>query len=395
MFPFGMAANTLRSLLLTAFLCCWLLPSAALRGQWLEDPRLDEKIVKGIDAIYSMEFEKADKEFFDVVRAAPDHPAGYFFQCMTQWWRLLVNFQDESKDELYYAMIEKVLEVCEERLDRNPNDVTALFFKGGAIGFRGRLRVNRNKWIAAANDGIIALCAVRRAYELEPENSDVLLGIGMYNYYAEIIPAQYPIVKPFMLFLPSGDKKKGLEQLIIASQQARYARIEAVYFLVQSYFSYEKQYWKALELARELHVSYPRNPVFHRMYGRCFVGLGNWSEAFKIFSDVEKHYREKQFGYDVYDAREAYYYLGKFLFLAGRLDESLKSFLQCDELCRRLDKEGASGFMSMANLTMGFIFDLQKKRGSALAQYQKVLNMREFENTHRDAQKYMRSPYSR
>lgn len=364
-------------------------------AQWINDPVVDGHLQKGIDKIYNLEFERADQEFAEVVRLQPEHPAGHFFQAMTEWWRILSNFDDESRDKRLIAMLDKVVELCEERLDQNENDVAALFFKGGAVGFKGRLRSNRGAWLLAANDGLVALPAIRKAYKLDPQNFDVLLGMGIYNYYADVVPNQYPVVKPLMLFLPSGEKKKGLEQLELAAQKARYAKIEAMYFLLQTYFTYEKQYVRALELARELHTKYPQNPVFHRMYGRCYVSTGYWGEAFQIFSEVEKRYRNHQPGYDNYDGREAYYYIGRHYFLAGKLEEALRNLYKCDELSRPIDKQAASGFMSMTNLTIGMIYDLQKRRGSALAQYQKVLGMKEYENTHKEARRFMEKPYSR
>jgi tetratricopeptide (TPR) repeat protein len=375
-----------------------LLPFVVLssaKGQWIEDTVVDARLRRGIDHIYNMEFADADKDFDEVIRAVPDHPAGYFFKAMTEWWRILSDFEDESHDKQFYDMLDKVVDMCDKRLDKNENDVTALFFKGGAVGFRGRLRANRGAWLLAANDGLVAFPVVRKAYKLEPNNYDVLLGMGIYNYYAEVIPSQYPIVKPLMIFLPSGDKKKGMEQLELAAQKARYAKTEAMYFLLQTYFTYEKQYVRALEIARDLHTKYPKNPLFHRMYGRCYVSLGYWAEAFQIFSEVEERFRNHQVGYDVYDGREAYYYIGRHYFLAGKLNEALQNLYRCDELSRQIDKNGASGFMSMANLTIGMIYDLQKKRGSALAQYQKVLDMKEYENTHKEALRYMSKPYTR
>jgi tetratricopeptide (TPR) repeat protein len=376
------------------FLLLFLVTSPA-ESQWIEDPAVDARVQRGIDYIYNIEFEKADKEFAEVIRLAPGHPAGYFFQAMTEWWRILSDFDEESRDKAFLGMLDRVVEMCDERLEKNENDVTALFFKGGAVGFKGRLRANRGAWLAAANDGLVALPVVRKAYKLEPANYDVLLGMGIYNYYADLVPSQYPVVKPLMLFLPGGDKKKGLEQLELAATKARYAKVEAMYFLLQTYSTYEKQYVRALELARELHSKYPKNPLFHRMYGRCYISLGYWAEAFQIFNEVEVCYRNHQVGYDDYDVREAYYYIGRHLFLAGRLEDALKNFYRCDEISRKLDKSGSSGFMSMANLTIGMIYDLQKKRGSALAQYQKVLNMKEYENTYKEARRFMEQAYSR
>ena len=369
-----------------------LLPSL-IAAQWIADPAIDQKIQRGMDNIYNIEFDKADSVFADIIRTKPDHPVGYFFRAMDQWWRILTDFDNESRDQKFNDMLDEIITMCERRLDENPNDVTALFFKGGAVGFRGRLRANRSKWVGAANDGLVALPIVRKAFDLDPQNYDVLLGIGIYNYYAAVIPDRYPFVKPFMVFFPSGDRKKGLQQLQEAAEHAKYARVEANYFLLQNYFLYEKDFPKALIIARELNRKYPQNPVFHRYLGRSYVSLGHLGEANDVFLEIEKRFRKRQTGYDDYDGREAYYYLGKYEFLTGKIDRALLQFYTSDSLSRIVDKDGASGFMSLANLLIGMIYDLQNNRAGAVEQYRKVLDMKEFENSQIDARKYLERPY--
>ncbi len=223
----------------------------------------------------------------------------------------------------------------------------------------------------------------------------MLLGIGIYNYYAEVVPDKYPVVKPFMIFFPSGDRKKGLEQLDLAARYSKYAKTEATYFLMQNYFVFEKDYLKSLELAKQLHTRYPRNPLFHRYLGRCLVSVGFLSEANEVFLEIEKRFYERQSGFDVYDGREAYYYLGKYDFLAGKLEKAMFNLLKCDSLSRKIDKDGPSGFMSLANLLMGMVYDLQNKRDYALRQYRKVLAMKEYETSHQEAKRYLEKPYKR
>jgi predicted negative regulator of RcsB-dependent stress response len=77
---------------------------------------------------------------------------------------------------------------------------------------------------------------------------------------------------------------------------------------------------------------------------------------------------------------------------ARDLEEALRHFYRCDELCRSLDTEEASGFMVMANLKAGMIYDVQGKRDLALAQYRKVLAMREYKDSHAQAEQYVRTP---
>lgn len=384
-----------RRIILWILLCgAGYLASPNLRAQWVPDPEVDTRIQAGIDHLYNLEFYDANKLFDQVIKLRPDHPVGFFFRAMVQWWRILSNFDDESQDDRFYDMLDSVIQMCNARLEKNPDDIAALFFKGGSLGFRGRLRANRGNWFGAARDGIAALPIVQKAYKLDPKNYDVLLGIGIYNYYAEIIPKEYPIVKPFMIFLPSGDRQKGIEQLKQAVQFSKYARTEATYFLMQNYFLYEKDYVHALELAQALSKKYPRNPLFLRYLGRCYVSVGNWNEAVRVFSDVLRHYNDHFVGYDLYDSREAFYYLGKYALVNGKPVEALKNFRQCEELSKTLDKDEASGFMSMSVLQIGMIYDLQQQRRDAVVQYKRVLEMKEFESTRRDAKRYLEHPYT-
>jgi tetratricopeptide (TPR) repeat protein len=372
------------------FILCLITPA---RAQWIQDSTIDRRVQAGIQHVYNFEFEKAETDFAEVIRLRPDHPVGYFFKAMIQWERILCNFDNESQDDKLYKDLDVVIDMCEKRLDENSKDVTAMFFKGGAVGFRGRLRANRGKWLGAANDGMVALPLVRKAYALEPNNYDILLGIGIYNYYAEVVPDNYPVAKPFMLFFPSGDRKKGLEQLRLASEHARYASVEASYFLMQNYYAFEKDFPKAYAIAARLHERFPRNSIFYRFLGRCLVSLGRVGEARDIFTDIEQLCDAKTFGYDTFDKREAVFYLGKFEFMANRFDTALNYLYQCDVLSRKIDKDGSSGFMAQGNLLIGMIYDARGQRQQALEQYEKVLDMKDYENSHSDAKKYRVTPY--
>ncbi len=295
-------------------------------SQWLTDPDFDHHTKEGIDHVYNLEFEQATKEFDYLVSSYPSHPAGYFFLAMVDWWKISLDFENESLDDGFLAKLDVVIDKCDSILDDHPDDVTALFFKGGSLGFRGRLRANRGSWIKAANDGRLALPIVRHAYLIAPDNYDILLGMGIYNYYAEAIPEQYPIVKPLMLFFPSGDKKKGIEQLTSAAANAKYAAAEAEYFLLQLNYTHEHQYDKALETALRLFTRYPRNVVFHRYVGRCYISLGKWENAHSVFKEILSRCELPggMAGYTDSSRREALYYLGVYAMNTGKYDESLQ-----------------------------------------------------------------------
>lgn len=348
---------------------------------------------RGIDLVYNLEFERAEVAFGEMVKAEPRNPAGYFFLAMVDWWRIMIDMENEQYDRKFVDALDGVIEMCDSLLALNPADVHAMFFKGGAIGFKGRLMFHRNDYFGAANAGRKALPIVQDASAIDPENYDVLLGTGIYNYYADVIPNEYPFVKPLLLFIPPGDRKKGIEELTRASEKGRYASVEATYFLLQIYSFYEKDFGRALALARRLHERFPNNMLFHRYVGRSYASMGDWPAARGVFRSVVDRCVAGWRGYGAVAEREALYYLGYAMLQDRQYDSALTSLYRCDELSRKLDRGEASGFMAMANLKIGNIYDVQGKRELAIGQYEKVLQMKQYKDSHTLAEMFLKSPF--
>lgn len=376
-----------------ALLLCFLSLGQTALAQSVTSTEFDAKTRKGIEYVYNLEFENAEKEFTELIRSQPKQPAGHFFHAMVTWWRILIDIDNEQYDEQFYDALDHVVDLCDDMLDKNENDVNALFFKGGAIGFKGRLKAHRSSWLDAANAGRKALPIVQAASELDPNNNDILLGSGIYNYYAEVIPNEYPFVKPLLLFVPKGDRAKGIQQIRRAAEKGKYANIESSYFLMQLYYQFEKDYPKALELATNLHERFPNNMLFHKYLGRCYVVTSNWAMVQQVWSEVAGRCAKMQRGYTPSVEREAEYYLGMYDLTMNNYDSALKHFYRCDDLSRKLDEDGASGFMVQANIKIGNIYDLQQKRNLAVQQYHKVLDMKEYKDSHTLAQGLMKSPF--
>ena len=130
----------------------------------------------------------------------------------------------------------------------------------------------------AVKDAKDAFDILINCYKVAPSNHDIMLGTGIYNYFAEAIPDRYPIVKPMLFFLPSGDKKLGLLLLKASSQRARYAAVEAKVALLQVYYNFEKNNYEALPISKELFERYPNNPYFKKYYARLLVRTGNYTD---------------------------------------------------------------------------------------------------------------------
>jgi hypothetical protein len=124
-------------------------------------------------------------------------------------------------------------------------------------------RVLRGERLAAAREGNKIRDALERALALDPALDDAYFGIGAYHYYAAVAPAAARFLR-WLLFLPGGDRMKGLQEMLQARERGTLLRGEADYQLHLIYLWYEQQPARALELLEELDARYPTNPLFRQ-----------------------------------------------------------------------------------------------------------------------------------
>ena len=381
----------MKILLILSF-CC-ICSTSTLKAQWIMmRSDADTLVQMGATMIYNMEFDAASALFNKVINLYPKNPAGYFLDAMVEWWRIQADRKSKQNDEKFLYKCAQVITLCDELLEINPNDLSALFFKGGALGFRGRFYAGRESWLKAADDGHVAFEILQRCHQIAPGNHDIMLGTGLYNYYAAVLPEQYPVLASVMMFLPKGDKNLGLMQLAAAGRSAKYAKTEAKVSLLQAYFQFEKNPSEALKVAQDLLNQYPQNPYFHRYVGRCQVMMGMYPQMEQTWRNAVQACIDKKVGYDQQTAREAMYYVGLALMNRKEFDSSLKYFYKCDEAGRFLD-EDVSGFTVKVNLKIGNIYDIRGQRELAIQQYKKVLAWQERQNSHEEANRYLQNPY--
>jgi tetratricopeptide (TPR) repeat protein len=354
----------------------------------------DEKILQGIDYVYHLKFDSAGIIFQSLVDADRKDPTGYFFQAMTEWWKIYLNKDDETNDDNYLSKVDNCIDICDERLDKNEYDDWALFLKGGVIGYRGFLNSIREKWLKAVDDGREGLSLIQRGYEINPSNKDALLGIGLYNYAAEYVTERYPFLKPLLLFFPKGNKELGLSQLKECVTNGKFSRTEAKVVLCFINLSYEKNYFESLNYASELNKSYPENPVFERFLGRSYVGLGRWGESSVLWSAMLAKIDSSKTGYsNKYIRRECTYYLGLTRMKTNELDEALNRYQESLRLCKELDTDGETAYQVFSALAIGMIYDLKGNHPEAIKYYDMVLDMKNIESSHDSAKQFKENPY--
>jgi tetratricopeptide (TPR) repeat protein len=357
----------------------------AAKAQWaILSTEADSLLLLGREKIYNCEFEAAEEYFEKVKELEPDHPAGYFLDAMVYYWKLTLYRFTDYYHKPFLDRINKTIKVCDARLDKMDGDIVALFFKGGALGYRGRFYGENEQWIRSARDGLDAYNMLIECLKIAPSNKDILSGLGIFNFYAEAIPDKYPMTKPLLTFLPGGDKKLGLLQLHESAQFARYTGVEAEVALLQAYHSFQRNNVKANEVANDLHTRYPENPYFHRYLGRTMIRLGQFNKMETLWRDILLLHIDKKPGYDNKTAREAIFNIGWALQKRGENEMAIKYFNKSIEASKILDKEDGkvSGFRIEAELKLAISYYNLKQYEKSKKKYQDVLKLREYAKSH-------------
>jgi tetratricopeptide (TPR) repeat protein len=340
-----------------------------------ENDQVEKKIIfKGIDLVYNLEFKDAKTVFQGVIQRNPEHPTGYFYDGMIIWWKIMIDMENKSYDKLFESKMQKVIDICDNILLKDRNNYDALFFKGASLGFRGRLLANRKSWIKAAADAKSSLPIVDRLKRIKENNEDVKFGLGLYNYYVGALPEKYPFLKPMTVFLPKGDKLKGINQLKEASRKAEFASTEAIYFLSKIYYTFEKDYRQAHLYAKQLHQLYPKNTFFYEYMARTAYSSGQLNESYNLYKSLLEEINTKNLKSNDHIRRKIYFYLGKIEFYKNNCKQALSYLEQSLEITTKMKRE-TSYYDAYGYLEVGKMYDCLGKRKIALSYYQKVLNI--------------------
>jgi tetratricopeptide (TPR) repeat protein len=232
---------------------------------------VNEDIICGINLLYDLEFESAEKHFLKVVATQPDHPIGYFYLAMVRWSKLSIGFWSPDVVQDYVNDIDRTIAVARKSIQRQSPDSWSYFYLGGALGFKGRFELMQYNWLSSAALAWEAIQALKKCLEMDPGNKDVLFGLGMYDYYA----ARLSGILKFLTYilLHKGDRDEGLRKLHIAASEAVYSAIESKSMLAYIYMYMEEEYERALPIVRDLASSFKNNPRYKFLEGIIYSRL--------------------------------------------------------------------------------------------------------------------------
>lgn len=379
-----------------------LLWGTSASAQWaLQSGPIEAQIKRGIENTYNMDYSLADRTFDSVIAADPEHPSGYFFKAMVNFWRAITNTDNTGYDDAYRQQLDQAIEKADKRLEENEYDLAGLFYKGGALGMRARIFAIRPNWqdavgilLGDAKEGIKYLNLLE---ERIPANGDVLFGRGLYNFYVEMVKEDNPSLAPIIGMFAGGNKRAGLQMLELAGQKATYSRTEAKYELMKIFYLYEKNYQASYPYSKELATTYPNNSNFLHYLGFNQYSLGMINAYDSTYRVMLTRARAKKEGYTIKQAREAMYFIGVSYLnrKGGNLDSALYYLYNSNLLSHKITPKEATWWVTKSELFMGMAYDARGDRKNALMMYNRVLQMKDGGGAHADARRYLENPYKR
>ena len=336
-----------------------------------QGPMIDKDIIMGIDLLYDGKFDDAESLFRRVIAGSPDKPIGYFYLAMVTWSRMTTGFWSPSTVMEYKVRIDRAIEIAESRIENNSMDCYDFFYLGGALGFKGRFELMETKWFSSFSLAVKAVKALKTCQKMAPENRDVLMGLGIFDYYTARLSGVLKFIS--YLFIHRGDREEGLRKLHLAAKEAAYSATEAKSMLVHIYLFLEEDFVKAMKFSEELAEKYRQNPRYRFFLGVCYIRLGMDREYRDTVNLLR--YRSLQ----AKTLREANLWGKRALYLEVVYDLFDKQYHEArTKLAVILDQKDDLNDPEMIAwplIKIGMSYDLEGNRTEAVNYYQEVLDM--------------------
>ena len=229
----------------------------------------------GLDLLYHGRTAEAEAAFERVRARNPESPAADFLLGGIEWHRVTTGpdgfVEGGAAEQSFFARMDAAISLGEAVLERDETDAPARFFLGGAYGYKARYLALQEKWWSAYRTGKRGVGHLETLAKEHPEIEDTYLGLGIYHYYADVLPSVIKFFAPIMGM--NGDRKRGLAELKRAVRGGVLVPVEARFFLAEIDVSFEERPWSAYGWSRGLREDFPENELFVWLHARVLDEL--------------------------------------------------------------------------------------------------------------------------
>jgi tetratricopeptide (TPR) repeat protein len=359
----------------------------ATSGTIQSSGKMNRDISRGIELLYDWEFDKAESLFNGIIAKKPTDPAGYFYLAMVTWSRLEYGFWSPEVVRQYSMRIDRAVSVATERIESEKADSFTYFYLGGALGFKGRFQMMQRNWLSSFFLARNAVAGFETCLKMDPNNKDVLLGFGIFDYYTARLSGILKFLTYFLIH--EGDKYEGLRKLHAAANESIYSSVEAKNVLLHIYLFMEPLSKKARPLAEELAERFNKNARFMYLQGVTYIQLGMGPEYREVVDFLnERSHKESSLKAASLWRNRALYLEASYDLFHGRYDMARS---RLDVILSQIYPSTDPAMVTWPLLKKGMSFDLEGQREKALAYYRRIVKVTNGGGAQFLAEKYINS----
>lgn len=308
-----------------------------------------------IESICKEDFRSAEESAKRIVKKYPEHPAGYFFvaAAIDSW---MSYYQDNRKEDEFYKYCDLSIERGEVALSKDSGDQWAMFFIGGAEGYKGTYEAHYERWITAFRYGWQGVSWFHKLSNMKSDIIDINYGIGSYDYWRSAL------IKTLWWMPGVKDRREeGIKKIYFALEKGSYSKFAASATLIEILIN-EKRIEEALPIAEKMLKSYPASSMYLWGKGRILYGLGQFGEARKIFYHLLNKYERDEIN-NFFNSILCHYWLARIDYADGKLNDAkeqiakMESYRCGDTIKKMLDKY----FSESRALKKKIVAELEKK----------------------------------
>lgn len=390
----SLSSRLLKAFLFLVLLFIFVLEQQSARAQTPElinDEEFRPAAQAAVDSIYNFNFEGAEELLNPWKKQHPDHPLWLLIDGMQLWWQVLSDLEDTSNDEEFFHRMKRTDYEASRLLRKNSSHADGLIIRTVANGYIARQYANRDEWMSSINTARKALSSYEYLSEIQPDLADLSLAEGLKFYYAAYLPEAYPIVKTVSWFLPEGDKKKGLQLMQEAADQAIFARAEATYFLGNINYHYQEDYDKAVGYFEELYQKYPHNNYYARKLVSSLYRLKRYDEAMRVIRESMQRWEKNALPFEEVLKEELLTWEGRIYLNRGERELARQSLSQAHAIGKELPQTRYRSFHTTSGYYLGKLLYEQKSYTEAEPYLRTVADSKNGENYQRAAKEMLRS----
>lgn len=191
-----------------------------------------------MDLLYDGRAPEAQARLSRLEEAHPLDPVPVYLQALALAWIVEQRPDSAALDRTLEQAAERAWTMADARVRADPSDARALFARGAASGVRSRHHLFRLRRAEAARTAAEMREDLRAARAQDPGDADVLFGLGLYDYYVDVLPRAARLLR-FLTRLPGGDRARGLAAIEEASRASTLHAVEAQAQLYEIHAFYE------------------------------------------------------------------------------------------------------------------------------------------------------------